>query len=360
VLPDSTGDAPTISAALDSARAEDTVELTDGTYFEANLELRSHVLLKGTGAGQSIIDASREGHVLQLIVPDEQIAQAFVSDVTIRGGFAEYGGGVYVNVGRGGFGTLFIENSIVEQNEATVYGGGVYCANAGLDIRDSLVRDNIAGERGGGIAADAASSVIFSPGFPEEHGPRRLERNEADFGGGVWCGNVSLVRLENVVVARNRGRVDGGAIYQGGINAGCRVSGSTIVGNTSPNASVWWVSDRFEFSSLGGSLVAFNHGSSTFVSASPRWWISGVCNGLFGNEGDVGQFNGDVIIEEDPLFCDFDQGDFTLREDSPYLKKNLPPGIDCPRTFGAFKEPGCPISAVSRTTWGAIKARYGR
>ena len=66
ILPDGTGDAPTIAAGLDSASAGDTVEVACGTCFENELGLKSGVTLR-SATGQpdcATIDGGASGSVL--------------------------------------------------------------------------------------------------------------------------------------------------------------------------------------------------------------------------------------------------------------------------------------------------------
>jgi len=72
-------------------------------------------------------------------------------------------------------------------------------------------------------------------------------------------------------------------------------------------------------------------------------WIGGISNqlGVNGN------------ISEDPLFCDPDLGDFTLRNDSPCAPDNN----DCGVLIGAWPV-GCSTSAQSSRSWGHVKALY--
>jgi hypothetical protein len=58
-------------------------------------------------------------------------------------------------------------------------------------------------------------------------------------------------------------------------------------------------------------------------------------------------------ISADPLFCAPDEGDFTLRADSPCL----PERTSCPRPMGGH-DVGCGVVSVTPDSWGALKARY--
>jgi hypothetical protein len=76
------------------------------------------------------------------------------------------------------------------------------------------------------------------------------------------------------------------------------------------------------------------------------------CSDIFGNaDGDwvdsiADQQGGDGNICEDPLFCDAEGGDLTLRADSPCLPGNHPDGYDCGGMIGAWPE-GCPATGAA-------------
>ncbi|MBZ0268884.1 hypothetical protein K8I85_12060, partial [bacterium] len=57
VLPDGTGDAPTIRAAVDSAAAGDTLSLGCGTFLESDIHLKPNLVILGNGC--ATIDAQR-------------------------------------------------------------------------------------------------------------------------------------------------------------------------------------------------------------------------------------------------------------------------------------------------------------
>jgi hypothetical protein len=98
VLPDSTGDAPTIKAGIDSAGAGDTVMVMSGTYYEANIGMKSGVCLTSeTGTADCVtIDGQYEGRVFYA-----QYTHSTTSIVgfTITHGHARdypYGGGMTI------------------------------------------------------------------------------------------------------------------------------------------------------------------------------------------------------------------------------------------------------------------------
>ena len=111
---------------------------------------------------------------------------------------------------------------------------------------------------------------------------------------------------------------------------------------------------------------------NTIVAFSAHTWSSGkvvhcgagasietACSDLFGNDGgdwidciaDQAGMNGN--FSADPLFCDPEAGDFTLRANSPCA----PPGATGCGLVGALPV-GCGPVSVVEETWAGIKARY--
>jgi len=114
-------DAPTIQAAIDSARAYDTVSIDCGTYYEHDLVLKPGVsLVSASGEADCVtIDAGGLGRVLHCY---DSGRDASLTGITFTGGSADYGGGV-----------MFTDSSpevtqcIFTGNQASVSGGGVLC-----------------------------------------------------------------------------------------------------------------------------------------------------------------------------------------------------------------------------------------
>ena len=67
----------------------------------------------------------------------------------------------------------------------------------------------------------------------------------------------------------------------------------------------------------------------------PTWW----------------QADGNIV--DDPAFCDPDNGDYSLAQNSPRYDAS------CCGPLGAIHLPGCGPVAVLPTTWGRIKSMYG-
>jgi len=131
----------------------------------------------------------------------------------------------------------------------------------------------------------------------------------------------------------------------------------TFYGNESWTGTVY-SSTAASGSSITNTIIAFSMSGAAVVCGvgdSPEL----VCCDLYGNadgdwEGCVeSQYGMHGNIREDPLFCDPENGDFTLDCNSPCATENSP---ECAQ-IGAWPV-GCGPTPVMDTTWGAIKSLF--
>lgn len=126
---------------------------------------------------------------------------------------------------------------------------------------------------------------------------------------------------------------------------------------------------------VGGGIAVFDGPlelENTIIADSPSGeaigWLGPIlptlsCCDLFGNAGGdwVGGLEEQLGVRgnicEDPLFCDPENGDFTLQECSPCAPFS-PPNPECD-LIGAWPI-GCGGTPVAETTWGALKALFRR
>ena len=140
ILPDSTGDAPTIQAGIDSAQVADTVLVACGTYYEHDIVMKSGITLMGESDDprSAIIDAQDQGRVISCdgMGPSTTIEGLMI---TGGGGYTSAGAGMYL-IDSGGL----IRNCVIADNQSTSSGGGVYCGNSSPLFEDCV----FSGKRG--------------------------------------------------------------------------------------------------------------------------------------------------------------------------------------------------------------------
>lgn len=123
-----------IQAAIDAAAAGDVVRLAAGSWVE-DIDFRGKAItvagggpstvLHGTGSGPVVTFASGEG------------AASILDSLTVTGGTAERGGGVYV----AGASPTLVRNRIL-RNRAARQGSGVYLGSSRATLQNNLIADN--------------------------------------------------------------------------------------------------------------------------------------------------------------------------------------------------------------------------
>jgi len=359
VLPDGSGNAPTIQAGLASAVSGDTVLVAPGTYTEpmintgtygnAMLVMKSGVVLLSEGGRDvTTLNAQGQGRVIycQGVSSSTQII-----GFTIRNGDADgyrrIGAGIlcysnsrpliadnriFNNTGHSGGGIAsyassypVIRGNIIEGNSVpNGNGGGILCYQGGsTTIEDNVFRSNSAVYGGGVFVYVGSAAVIRNNLFEENSGgaSAALQTNlsQAEVTGNVFVGNfsegtvVQITESSNVTMESN--------VFYG--NEAIRVV------NRTGSATL----------SFSNNIISENSGIGLEHESGGGLTLG--CNDLWSNTGGdfVGVSPGPGDFFSDPLFCNADAGDFTLRSDSPCLPGNHPYGYSC-GVVGPFGE-GC-------------------
>ncbi|MCF6171564.1 MAG: DUF1565 domain-containing protein [Bacteroidales bacterium] len=167
VKQDSTGDYTIIQDAVDAAANGDTVLVWPGAYFEnvaiegKNICLGSLTLTTGdeTYINQTIINGNQTGSCIKL---DDCPDTTIVNGLTLENGSGSYcggycGSGIYI---KSSIAEIF--NCVVQKNQATTYGGGIYCHVADCFLSKVTIRNNHAFGRGGGLTLLNSSAKFDS------------------------------------------------------------------------------------------------------------------------------------------------------------------------------------------------------
>jgi hypothetical protein len=241
----------TIRHAFSRIRADSvnhhSVYLDAGLYSPASnnehfpLYLPDHVHLTSSSAN-AIIFADNSASVLILNYNDS----SNVSNLIVNGGWADYGGGIYIIGSKGS-----MENLKITGNTANWAGGGIYCTSSEFSFQALQVTVNTTLTKGGGIAfinrnaCVLNGSEIHSNGASNFGGGIYLEgnlcsvdiintyitHNDANQGGGVYCSDGSSPHFKNVIFTDNAA-LKGGGIYCNSGNPS--IINSTFNANTSP------------------------------------------------------------------------------------------------------------------------------
>ncbi len=154
----------------------------------------------------------------------------------------------------------------------------------------------------------------------------------ANSGGGILL-NGSPATIRNVVFRDNEA-VAGGAVYAN--DCAPHLINCTFVDNTAPLGPALFSYD-FADVTLENSIIAYN-GSGSATLCLEQGTITALCTNVFGNPGGdwtsclSGQEGINGNFSADPLFCDYDNGVYTISTGSPCAPANN----DCFSLIGAL------------------------
>jgi predicted outer membrane repeat protein len=351
ILPDGTGDAPTIQAGIDSAAAGDIILIGCGSYTEHDITITTGGLVVRSESGHPgcvTIDAEQLGRVIYCQGLD---ASSQIEGLTLTGGVSDRGGGIecssasptITNCRFIGNESTFVGGGVdcrvsssptfsfchFIENTATDSGGGLYCENASSPImNDCVFIDNSSGHTGGGLRCESNSAPVLTT--------CTFSGNVSDFGGGLICYSSATPSLTNCTFSANTANSDGGGVYCGGF--------STLT--------------------MGNSIVVFSS-AGVGVLCEENSTVALSCCDLHGNDG--GDWVGEIADQNgnngnftaDPQFCSTQPGEdrlWLLQSDSPCAPGHHPQGTDC-GVVGAWNV-GCETTSTERLTWGDLKTRF--
>ena len=170
----------TIQAAIDSAKATDTVLVDPGIYRETiDLKGKAITVKSSGGASATTIDAEKKGSVIQFHTGEDP--------KTRLEGF-----------------TLINGSGTVKASK--IFGGAIYCMNASPQHANLIIMSNSA-DQGGGLYAMGGSPVITSCSF---------QGNSAPLGGGGMYLQCTCRILDSDLIGNKATNGNGGGIYSVG------------------------------------------------------------------------------------------------------------------------------------------------
>jgi predicted outer membrane repeat protein len=404
VAPDGSGDFPTIQAAIDAAVDGDIIALTDGTFTgEGNrdIEYRGKMVTVQSQSGipeACVIDcggSETDPHRGFLFLKGEPV-ESTLARVTVQGGWAvhpDIGGAVRCEGGSSptiescvlsgnhgsaigcGAGTFLpISGCRFTQNDGA-YGGAINADRSALVIDHCQFLENSAESDGGAVFAYGTLAKIMhsafvgntsrsaaAVSFHDESEANVLEclfeGNVSSSSGGAltfWISGPNLV--DRCTFVGNVAGHEGAALWSEKISA-TFVRNCTFWGNASPDGTV--LAGNYQLTMMNTVVALSTQGPGV---ASYEDYADLTCCDVFGNAGGdwVGtiadQYGVDGNICEDPLFCDPENGNFQLDAASPCAPFSSP-NPEC-GLIGAWPV-GCGVTPVMPTTWGSVKALYGR
>jgi predicted outer membrane repeat protein len=181
---------PSVQAAIDAAAVSDTVVVCPGVHPGPVAIATAISLIGAAPNGAVVIDGGGGRRIIE-----HTRGLLTLRDLTLRGGHsAQEGGAVF---GEGG--TLVVECSLLEDNDAIAEGGAIHVTGP-FTLRSSVLRHNTAGASGG--AVHATGSAVLEDAL--------LHDNHAEQGGALSLGAHSDVR--RLTFRQNEAAREGGAL----------------------------------------------------------------------------------------------------------------------------------------------------
>jgi len=260
-----TGWYSTIQSAINASSSGGSIYVYEGTYAEDVFTNKTNLTIESVcGADQTIIDGST--YAVKLQFSNNTVLKGFsltgaVNGLELNGSNPVYiqdckifnnssrgiysgnssaslqlsGSEVYSNNGLNGAGIYLnggvhaISDSVIRNNIAGENGGGLYLntTGTGTSFVNTIIKDNQSGLAGGGIYANNAKASFSKCEF---------RGNSASTNGGAFIlpNSGCAFDFENSIIAGNSATTDGGAFYS---NAGvtsfnnCTIADNTAVGN---------------------------------------------------------------------------------------------------------------------------------
>jgi len=159
-----------------------TIHLAGGTYSEETngevfpVVLLDNIQLKGVSKNSVILDADSTSGV----ITEYMTEGTGISDMTITGGMATEGGGIYSGWSSPTLKNLTILNNHASGDHSWDGGGGIYFFSAEAIVENVLLTNNTAISKGGGICIRNNQTVILKN--------TTIKNNSASDGGGLFIG----------------------------------------------------------------------------------------------------------------------------------------------------------------------------
>ena len=290
-----------IQEGVDSSGTDDTVLVLDGTYIgngnrDVDFFLKAITVRSQNGPDSCVIDCQNVGSAFW--VHRQEGPNSIIQGFTITNGAVS------------GINCMNHSSPTITQNVITNcygYGGGIRCWESSPTITQCVIYGNVANDFGGGICCRERAHPTIEDNI--------IYNNLSEYrGGGIGCYYLSSPSITNNLIFDNHSDISGG-----GISCYDRCS-PTIAYNTVVNNSAV---------SYGSGLES-NDSSATIMNCI--FWDNSDTD--INNHGDSlsvitccdiqGGWSGENNIDSDPLFCDPDNDNYYLADNSPCIQNQQP------------------------------------
>ena len=332
----------TIDFALSMVYATETnpitIHLSSGNFSPESGEvfpivLLSNINIQGEDQDGTILNANQTNRVI--LIPGKDNVR--ISDLTITGGLASMADDGFEGDGGAGIfsylsNNLNLQNLTITENVAYDRGGGIFLSGYGpgmsghidenncCPVLNNLTISNNIGSRGGGLCIWNQSPILTDVIITENHASEQTYSGVFRGRGGGVYNNESVAaypaKFVNVIVDDNTSDKRAGGIY---VRYFCTdFTNTTIVNNISydNNAGGLFLSYPKDCESNFVNTIIWGNSPSYIPYDGQQDKVSFEYSNVEGGwEGEGGQGN----IEANPLFSDFDNGDYSLQEESPCI-----------------------------------------
>ena len=292
----------TIQFAYDRADTNDTILVHPGSYYGSNWFYGKNIILGSlyltTGDTNYIHSTIIDGDSLHcnIAIVGNIDSTSRITGFTIQNGIGcvyGQGGGIYIETSN-----PRLDHLIIKDNHGNTNGGGICINGEAFPSLDYITIENNSSGHGGGIYSSFSTPILTNCTIKNNHAligagcffdmsnpildyVSITDNNAEDQGGGIYCTTSSLPQF-NYITITNNSASSGGGIFSTG-------SSQPIFSN-----SILWDNHPQEIISHSDSLYA------TYSNIQGGW---------------AGHQN----INQDPLFCDSVNGNYTLAENSPCI-----------------------------------------
>ncbi len=415
VRPDGSGDFRTIQLAVDHTYPGDIIELTDGEFLgpgNCDIDFRGRVIAIRSQSGvpeQCVINcngSAADPHT-GFLITDVSGWRASLQGVHVKNGYYPSSG---PSIGGGAVfcrsSMAIISNCLFTDCYAARNGGGVCCSDSQVELAQCRFTFNESEQSGGGLHAFESVVAVHGCRFEGNHSHSKggavvasafssltldtcefYENTTGGFGGAVEVSNRTTAQVLNCLFAGNATQNlygEGGAVdLRDVVVSLCTFEMCTFWGNSAHTGAAIY-SDFCQLvianctlygnaasegggiyalrcnSTIENTIIAFStQGEGVLPSAGST--VEFACTDLYGNAGGdwipeiSSSYGVDGNISEDPIFCDAQNADFHLAEDSPCAPFS-PPNPECD-LIGAWPV-ACGSTPVVGTSWGGIRMLF--
>ncbi|MGH8488958.1 MAG: DUF4347 domain-containing protein, partial [Gammaproteobacteria bacterium] len=246
--------------ATNNTAGADTITLASGTYtlsiggsgddvaLTGDLDIQDTLTLNGAAAASTIIDANAVDRVLDVRAG----GTLYLTGVTLTGGSASLGGGIYNQ------GTIMLDGVRITGNTTSfgTGGGGIYNDGVATLTRSLIDTNSASFDSGGGGIRNTVTGTLDLTNVT-------ISKNTAAFSSGGGLSTSGLATLQNVTISENLADFsDGGGIR---VSGGVTILTNTIVANNTANFGSG-PDVRGTISSQGYNIVRDRAGSSGWIA----------------------------------------------------------------------------------------------